>query len=905
MTASFVVGDTLTSSVTALAYSRYGPIDEVITVLPADAALLQTRMAGLSHPDIDGSLEISTLDVSTATLSSNGSNATAASAAPRAQLLELDFAKASVFGGDAKATGIMGAGPAEGEAVVLEALANRLHIRAGDSFTAFALGNQVKLRVQRVIRQTGLAGFWRGREVLSYNAFVAPGTIRKLAAGVDVQALASGKVAKGSLPLFMVAISNRGGVESGAAHTKEVSAELEKRLKGLRTNISPVKQTLLDAARKAGESLQQLYQTIGSFAVFAGILLLINIFTMLADERKSELGMMRAMGLKRRSLVATFASEGWLYAIVASAIGTVVGLGIGRLVVEGAGRIASSGSSDLRTPINFHFTPSSLQNGFVIGLFIAIATVVGTSISTSRFNIISAIRDLERSKVRGGKFRSAIGSLVGLSGLALAVGGFAAKQATTIMAGPALLALGVATFLNRKQSHRLVLTLCAGFAVVWGAAGVPIAIGVGAAPSPTVFLIQGLILVIPSVMLLSEYQNEVGHGLARITGRRLAMRLGLAYPLARKQRTALTLAQFSIVVFILTYISVISSMFEGQAAAFTKDLGGGYNVVLDSNPIDVGELKATAGVTAVAPIVHTERASVTPRSTKEATEWPMAGIDESFLNVTPPRLTDTGKYPTQRAAYEALIASDHFAIVDDRFLSRQGPPAAVVGIGDKFTVKDPTSGTSRELTVIAKSANDLLFNGGWTSAKAMRAIFPTTALASRAYISTTNPDAFVAAIEARDFRKGASAVTISGRVNEQLAQQVRFFGLIRSFLSLGLVVGIAGIGVIMVRAVRERRRQVGVLRALGFQANSVSNAFAIEAGFVAAEGIIIGVALGLISCWTLTLSESFGQKFTFVVPVGTVVLLMFATMVGSLAATIGPARSAAKIKPAVALRITD
>ena len=45
------------------------------------------------------------------------------------------------------------------------------------------------------------------------------------------------------------------------------------------------------------------------------------------------------------------------------------------------------------------------------------------------------------------------------------------------------------------------------------------------------------------------------------------------------------------------------------------------------------------------------------------------------------------------------------------------------------------------------------------------------------------------------------------------------------FLALGLLIGICGLGVVMVRAVRERRRTIGVLRALGFRAKTVERSF--------------------------------------------------------------------------------
>jgi putative ABC transport system permease protein len=119
------------------------------------------------------------------------------------------------------------------------------------------------------------------------------------------------------------------------------------------------------------------------------------------------------------------------------------------------------------------------------------------------------------------------------------------------------------------------------------------------------------------------------------------------------------------------------------------------------------------------------------------------------------------------------------------------------------------------------------------------------------------------------------------------------------------VVGIAGIGVIMVRAVRERRRQVGVLRALGFQSKAVRAAFVVESSFVAVEGVIIGTALALVCTWSITLTDAFGDSMEFRVPFLAIALLMVTTLVFSLMATAAPARAAAKIDPAVALRIAD
>ena len=58
--------------------------------------------------------------------------------------------------------------------------------------------------------------------------------------------------------------------------------------------------------------------------------------------------------------------------------------------------------------------------------------------------------------------------------------------------------------------------------------------------------------------------------------------------------------------------------------------------------------------------------------------------------------------------------------------------------------------------------------------------------------------------------------TFRSLIEEFARANLQFLRLMQGYLALGLLVGIAGLGVVMVRAVRERRREVGVLRSLGF-----------------------------------------------------------------------------------------
>ena len=115
---------------------------------------------------------------------------------------------------------------------------------------------------------------------------------------------------------------------------------------------------------------------------------------------------------------------------------------------------------------------------------------------------------------------------------------------------------------------------------------------------------------------------------------------------------------------------------------------------------------------------------------------------------------------------------------------------------------------------------------------------------------------------------GADAQTVRSIVSTAQSQSSGFFTLMQQFVGAGLLVGIAGVGVIMFRAVRERRREVGVLRSLGFQPASVARAFMFEAGFLAVLGVLIGVAIALVATYVLAASGAdFAQGYHFGIPV--------------------------------------
>ncbi len=104
----------------------------------------------------------------------------------------------------------------------------------------------------------------------------------------------------------------------------------------------------------------------------------------------------------------------------------------------------------------------------------------------------------------------------------------------------------------------------------------------------------------------------------------------------------------------------------------------------------------------------------------------------------------------------------------------------------------------------------------------------------------TDEPALLSTLQANFISSSLVATSIRQVVERSFAATRGFFQLMLGFLALGLVVCLTGLGVVMVRAVREGRRTIGVLRAPGFRTGTVHRSFMLESSFIALEGILLG-----------------------------------------------------------------
>jgi putative ABC transport system permease protein len=198
--------------------------------------------------------------------------------------------------------------------------------------------------------------------------------------------------------------------------------------------------------------------------------------------------------------------------------------------------------------------------------------------------------------------------------------------------------------------------------------------------------------------------------------------------------------------------------------------------------------------------------------------------------------------------------------------------------------------------------------GIWTSQATLAPVFgdrvlPTTQLF--ALRPGVDPASTAKKLESAFLANGMQADSVKKLLSEAVASSLTFDRLIEGFMGLGLIVGVAALGVITARAVVERRQQIGVLRAIGFRKRMVQLSFLIESSFIALTAIVVGSGLGLATAFNV-INDSrrtpSWENMSFVVPWGTLAIIFSAVYLVALLTTFVPALRASRIYPAQALR---
>ena len=800
-----------------------------------------------------------------------------------------------------------------GEIVLNPTAADKLDARPGDTVRVLAGRRTIDARVKEVRRYTGGAAATSGLLIslpTAQRLFAKPGMVNG----------------------FMV------GNRHGVAATASVIATLKPTLDQLGLEADNTRQDFIKVADQEGAAFMSLFATFGSFSIAAGALLIFLIFVMLAAERRSELGIARAVGTRRSHLVWMFVFEGLAYDLAAAAVGVIAGLGVAFLMVLSLSSWLES-ISDIS--IGFTVKAASITLAYSIGVLLTLIVVAYSARRVSRMNIVSAIRGLpEPASTKGHKRRWLWPSLGILAGLFYVWAGFQGKNAVALGVGVSALVLSAVPLLSLAGVPDRPVRTAAGLALVsWFALPIPRLLLGQLKTNFSVFVFGGLMIVIGATWVIAYNADVLLGGLSATLGRirplAPVVRMAVAYPLRSLFRTGVTLAMFTLVVFTL----VVGSTITGSMVANFNDVksyGGGFDIRADVSP----STPIASGVYALSHVRGLNPSDV--RSVAAMSTLPVKagqlgqhvkpedsivhGVDNAFLSSTTYGLSAHARgYTSASSVWQALRTHPGLAVID----SLSVPHKMNYGFGAtpafhlrglyledrifapiRVRVRDPQTGHARVLTVIGVLGQTApqTMTGLYTAQSALTSTFasrvaPTTYLVALRH--GVDPSATAKRLEAAFLANGMQADAFSKLLRDAVAASLTFDRLIEAFMALGLLVGVTALGVISARAVVERRQQIGVLRAIGFRKRMVQLSFLLESSFIALTAIVVGTGLGLVVAFNVVDDYSrlpSMENLSLNVPWLTLAIIFLAVYVIAMLTTLAPARRASRIFPAEALR---
>ncbi|MBX6748371.1 MAG: ABC transporter permease [Micromonosporaceae bacterium] len=402
-------------------------------------------------------------------------------------------------------------------------------------------------------------------------------------------------------------------------------------------------------------------------------------------------------------------------------------------------------------------------------------------------------------------------------------------------------------------------------------------------------LVLGAVAVVTGFALLGP---AVAATLARVVGRPLDL-AGVAGRLARRsaarapRRTAATAMALAIGLALMAFMGVVAqSVKDSVASSYTETVTADVvvqssrNEMLGGLPADLApRLAALPEVDVASPMRYGH--------------WKDVGVTRALAAVDPVTLPEVAS--VRMVAGDLAALADGGVVLADYTARQRG-----VGVGDYVTMTFARTGTQRLPVVGLMRDRD---------AQALSTdYFISLSTYSRHFVENVDASIFVAYADGIEPAAGRSALesALAGAPTAELRDQAaavaartlmvdQILGLVSALLLFAVAIAALGITNTLALSIVERRREIGLLRAVGTTRGQVRWMVRLEAVLVAVLATAVGLGLGLgIGAVTVgTIGEAVAMPV--VVPWGQLVLVAAVAVVAGLGAGLLPARRAARL----------
>ena len=582
-----------------------------------------------------------------------------------------------------------------------------------------------------------------------------------------------------------------------------------------------VRADAVQAARSATD-FGMLFTGFSFFLIASAAMLTALLFRLGVEQRASEIGLLIATGYRPRTVMRLLLAEG----LVVSGIGVIVGL----LVAAAYAWLMLAG---LRS------WWSAAANAPFLQLFVSPATLAIGGVSTLA---------------------------VAYASLAWSVRGLTLRPPRRLLSGD--VSDGVAVRSARGRSAT-ILTLCAAICAA------ALLIYAALAPSsalPPLFFGVGASLLTAALSLAYRWMLAAQPATIDHSGPAAWMRLGMRSAPRNPGRSLLTLALMASAVFLV--VSVGAFRIEPSAETTNPQSGyGGYALLAESAVPLPYDLDTPAGRAALGLTPEEEAAfgyanidafrlrggdEASCLSLYQAREPRLLGASDQFIARGRFRFADSlAKTDVDRANPWRLL----HAPLPDGAIPVIGDEAAVKwqlksGLGQDFIIRDER-GADVRLRFVALLSGSILQSEVVMSEAALTRLFP--AISGHSFFLISAPPQGLAGVEqtleSALERYSVDVTRTTERMASYVAVQNTYLGTFQTLGGLGLILGSAGLGVVMLRNVSERRGELALLRALGYTRRALGWMVFSENAMLTLGGLLAGAIPAVIAITPQLLSR--------------------------------------------------
>ncbi len=572
-------------------------------------------------------------------------------------------------------------------------------------------------------------------------------------------------------------------------------------------------------------------------ALFVSIFIIANTFAIVISQRTRELGLLRAVGATPGQIRLSVLVESLFVGLIGSAIGLAAGVGI------------ALGLKEIFPALDFQLpdfpivlTPFTISVALSAGTVVTVLSAFAPAFNASRISPVTAISGINPDAEK--------------------------KQTLRLIIGGVITALGIIIMLVGLFGGSSVLAIV-----------VPLAVGAAIA-----FI---------GVTLLSPL---AAGPLSRFLGKPLEILFGTAGALAKQnaarnpQRTASTASALMIGLAFVSLAAVFSSSFKTDLTEkFDSKVKADYVIRNDTAELTISaevseKLKANDSFEVVVPF-----------SFGDTFLLPTEGADETKID---DGLYETIVMPLDPKTTDGILNLDvtegSLTALDENTIAIQKSVAEDlnVGLGDTVTIS-LTDGATEELDIMAiHDEGQIGGNFTITPLVVTPERFATIADTNLAYsIAMTKSPAVSVEQANADFEAFAKEYPTaifesSAEYQESIAGEIdQFFGTLTVLLALAMFIALLGIANTLTLSIFERKREIGLLRAVGMTKRQTRRMIRWEAAIISAVGAIFGAVIGI--ALGALLVKAIPDKFlsSFSIPWGLLaILVLLASAAGLLAA---------------------